>query len=394
MGTPAKLWSYCLKQWRLTFWIDALKVTGALGSSYHVGNRSVLLLCFSAVVAYSMSTNAYAPILSLIKSDLRLTYTEVGVVGSAYFIGYAIGQIPWGILVDRYGGKRVLAASVFGAGASTSVFALTGTGEMASLLRLISGLSAAGVFVPSVRVVSSCFPASRRGAALATLAVGGSLSVIVLGFASPYAADHLGWRLAFQIFAGVSAIDAVVLWLFLKDTPRKTTGGSHFRGSSFARRIVFDGGFWILGYAQFVRYGVQNLVLTWVSLFLVEAFGLPLWAAGAALSAMFAVTMLSDPVGGVISDRVGRIWVVWVSLVGLSGFITALALNKNEIVLWVLLTGIGWLVAFYRGTIFALVPERYGVEKTGFVSGAHNTFAAIGAFAVPLLFGYMQQDYF
>ncbi len=348
------------------------------------------MLCFGALLAYTMSSYAYAPILPLIKSDLQLSYTGAGMIASAYFIGYAIAQIPWGLAVDRHGGRRVIAASVFGAGVSTYLFGLSTTGEMASVLRFICGLSAAGVFVPSIRVISGWFPQRSRGTALGVLGVGASMSVPLLGFASPYLATHIGWRWAISFLASFSMVYSIVIWLALRDPPRRSHESSQQREHTSFREIVSERGFWILGCAQFVRYGIHNTLLAWIALYLVEFFGLPLWLAGATISSIFMITMISDPAGGFASDRIGRIPVIFASLTALSGLLVSLALNKDLIVVWLLLAGVGWVLTFYRGPLFALIPERYGITKTGLVTGVHNTFAATGGFVVSLVFGYLR----
>ena len=320
--------------------------------------KSMLFLCFSALTAYTMSGSAFAPILDLIRRDLHLSYTGAGMVASTYFLGYAIGQVPWGLLVDRCGGRKVLAASVFGAGLSTSLFAASTSEGVAFLTRFICGLSAAGVFVTSIRVVSGWFPERSRGVALGTLGVGSSLPILVLGFASPFAAHQLGWRGAIQVFAGVSIVDSLALWFFLRDPPQAI---SENRGSDVdpsVKEILVDPGFWALGYVQFTRYGVHNLVIAWIAVFLMETYGLPLWLAGGALSLMFVITIVSDPVGGFTSDRIGRIPVLLASLISLSAMLTVLALNRNELILWPLLAGVGWVLVFYRGSLFALVPVK------------------------------------
>ena len=139
-----------------------------------------------------------------------------------------------------------------------------------------------------------------------------------------------------------------------------------------------------------MRYGIHNTLLAWTALYLVEFFGLPLWLAGATVSSIFVITMISDPAGGFTSDRIGRIPVIFASLTALSGLLVSLALNKGLIVVWLLLAGVGWVLTFYRGPLFALIPERYGIMEIGLVTGVHNTFAASGGFAVSLVFGYLR----
>jgi NNP family nitrate/nitrite transporter-like MFS transporter len=291
-------------------------------------------------------------------------------------------------LVDRYGGKRILTTSIFGAGASTSLFALSTSGEIALILRFICGLTAAGVFVPSIRILSEWFPQSRRGVALGILGSGTSLGTVLVGFTMPFATANLGWRLATSLLAAVSVVDAGILWALLRDRPSGALK-KHTSGSA-ATLPVHDWGFWILGYTQFIRYGFDSALITWIALFLGEAFGLPLLWAGVAMSGIYTITMISEPFGGLISDKVGRTPVLSASLVALALLAIGIAFNRSETLVWVILAAIGWFVEFYRGPLFAAVSDRYGMEKTGSISGAHNTFASAGAFVIPLLYGYLR----
>jgi len=58
----------------------------------------VLLGGFLALTVLSIMNSAYSYVLSSIKGELLLSYTESGALMSAYFTGYTVGQIPWGLL--------------------------------------------------------------------------------------------------------------------------------------------------------------------------------------------------------------------------------------------------------------------------------------------------------
>ena len=351
----------------------------------NTGTSSALVACFSALVAFTLTANAYAPVMAVIKSNLGLSYTEAGLVASAFFVGYGIGQIPWGFLVDRHGGRAILATSILGTGISTVLFSLSRTPESAIILRFISGLVSAGIFVPSIRVISDAFPERRRGIALGILGAGIGLAVVMLGIIMPIASNYFGWRIGVQLFAWIAVLDAILVWFLL--------GGSRAHSSlpkSAAKEFVSDPGFWILAYAHFARYGLDSTIIAWTTVFLIDAFQFPLALAGFALSLMFAATIFSDPVGGHISDRIGRFTLCASTFAILAGILVGLVFVRTEVILWILLLGAGWFVEFHRSSLLAAVPERYGVERTGSVSGVLNVFAAAGAFFLPLSFGYLR----
>lgn len=61
---------------------------------------------FLALTLLSIMNSAYSYLLGSIKEELTLSYTESGALMSAYFMGYTLGQIPWGLLADRFGSRR------------------------------------------------------------------------------------------------------------------------------------------------------------------------------------------------------------------------------------------------------------------------------------------------
>lgn len=122
---------------------------------------SIIVGGFLAFFFLNVLKSSYSTVLELIKTELSLTYTMSGALMSSYFVGYTVGQIPWGILADRFGSRRIIAASIFGTAAFTPFFSVASGFWQAIVARFLSGLLGAGVFVPVVRLVSDWFPAAR-----------------------------------------------------------------------------------------------------------------------------------------------------------------------------------------------------------------------------------------
>ena len=102
-------------------------------------NVGILMGGFIAFFSLNILNNAYSIVMSLIKTDLTLTYTESGALTSVYFVGYALGQIPWGTMADRIGSRRVMVASILGIAISTTLFGFAQDFWQAALVRLVSG---------------------------------------------------------------------------------------------------------------------------------------------------------------------------------------------------------------------------------------------------------------
>jgi ACS family glucarate transporter-like MFS transporter len=154
-----------------------------------------------------------------VSADLRLTPTQFGWVLSAFALGYALCQTPSGMLVDRFGPRRILTAVV----TFWSVFtALTAVAwNLASLLvfRVLFGAGEAGAFPGCARAFYSWLPMSERG-----LAQGINFSGSRLGaaFALPVVAAMIsafGWRQSFVVLAVVGFVWALFWHSWFRDRP-------------------------------------------------------------------------------------------------------------------------------------------------------------------------------
>lgn len=349
-------------------------------------NFGILAGGFLAFFSLNILNTSYSIVMALIKADLALTYTMSGALTSVYFVGYAIGQVPWGTMADRIGSKRVMVASILGIAVSTILFGFAQGFWQAALARLVAGLLGAGVFVPGVRLVSGWFPPEERGTALGILSIGGSVGLITSSTLSPYIATIIGWRGTIMGIGLLGLTLTAVLWVTLKDNEAEDRTG----GDGDLRDVFADRSFWALGLIQMARLGANYAFIAWLPLLLREEFGMSLVAAGAAFSLFNVAGMAANPLGGIISDRLGERIVLLVSFAVLAVSTFAFTLVRGGLPLYAVILVIGWFINFVRSPSFTLIPRLYGVERAGRVSGLQNTFASIGALILPFLIGYIR----
>lgn len=337
---------------------------------------------FLALTILAMMNSAYSYVLISIKGELALSYTESGALMSAYFIGYTMGQIPWGLLADRFGSRRVMTISVAGISTATVLFGFGTNFVSLAATRLLAGLLGAGIFVPSVRLIAGWFESRERGTALGLLNVGGSIGLIIVTWASPLLALIYGWRLSIIIHGVAGLASAGLVYILLKDGERSV---------GVSRRAVLTAlrqrSFWVLAVAQFIRLGSYYTFLAWLPLMLKEEFGFNALLVGTAMSLFSLAGMVSNPVGGVMTDLVGekRVLVGSFLLLALNVYAYSVLPGGTPILIASFL--LGWLINFVRSPAFTIIPKLFGTENAGSLSGVHNTFASLGAFTLPLLLG-------
>ncbi len=345
-------------------------------------HSGVLFGGFLALTVLAIMNSAYSYVLGSIKDEMALSYTESGALMSAYFSGYTIGQIPWGLLADRFGSKRIMSVSVLGVSAATVLFGFGDDFLGLAAARFAAGILGAGVFVPAVRLIAGWYEARERGTALGILNIGGSIGLIIVTWSSPLLAIAYGWRFSIIVQGAVGVVASVLVWLSLKDGTRsgKVSGGAVV--SAMKR-----GSFWVLALSQFIRLGSYYTFLAWLPLLLKEDYGLDMVLVGTAMSLFNFAGMVSNPAGGILADFIGEKKVLAASFVLLSMNVYALTVLPDGT--WILVASflLGWLINFVRSPAFTIIPRLFGAETAGSLSGFHNTFASLGALTLPLVLG-------
>lgn len=350
-------------------------------------HRRIIVGGFLALAALNLMNSAYSNVLETIKAEMGLSYTQSGALMSAYFVGYMLGQIPWGMLADSRGSRPTITLSVLGVSASTMLFGLSRTVAFAMASRFLSGLLGAGIFVPSVRLVSAWFNSEERGTALGVLNIGGSVGLVAASWAVPLISLDAGWRLTIRSAGAIGVAAGAAVWFLLRDRDDPNNRGLNLSSLPFR-----DRDFWLLAFTQFIRLGSYYTLIAWLPLVLKEEYGLSIVATSGALSLFNLAGMLANPLGGVVSDRVGKRSVLMASfaLLGLDVLFFAGRLTGLWVYLAVLV--LGWFINFVRSPSFTIISDVFGTEAAGSISGVHNTFASLGALVLPYTLGFIK-DY-
>jgi MFS transporter, ACS family, glucarate transporter len=154
--------------------------------------------------------------------DLSLSDAQMGLVFSAFALGYAAFQIPAGWFADRVGPRRALAVFVIAWSVLTSLTgAMTMLGPLL-LVRFLFGIAEAGAFPGSARVFYNWLPVSERGIANGALFSGGLLGGAIAFPFYAWLLEHYTWRGAFYIL-GIPGLIWTGAWLlWFRDHPRES----------------------------------------------------------------------------------------------------------------------------------------------------------------------------
>ncbi|MBA8824687.1 sugar phosphate permease [Saccharopolyspora lacisalsi] len=221
---------------------------------------------------------------------------------------YATMQIPTGVLVDRFGPRRVLIGAATLLGAGQTLFALADTYALGLAARAVLGIGDAMTWVAVLRLVAVHFPA-RLYPLVATLSSAlGALGGVAATFPLSLTLGQLGWTTTF-LLAGITTLGFTASSaLLVRDGPPPHHGEPRTEPSTALlhrlRTVWTVPGTRLAFWVHFSTMFVSNaLSLLWGYPYLTDGLGIPASTASMVLSLLIIGQVLGGPVVGTVIGR-------------------------------------------------------------------------------------------
>lgn len=320
--------------------------------------------------------NVNAVIAKDLAREFSLSPDELGLLTATYLLAFAAFQLPLGVLLDRFGPRRVLACLYSVAGVGALVFGLAHDFVSLSIGRALIGLGVSGGLMGAIKAFTLWFPLSRlatlNGLYLAIGGIGGlSATAPVEALLGP-----LGWRALFYCVAALSVIAATLIFLIVPEKPLPGQGDSLGAQIRRFREVFASLSFWRIGLPLVVCHATyQAMQGLWLAPWLYDVAG----EARNTVANYLLATALAYAIGsvffGFISDRLARFAIsrMTVYKVGLSLSLAMFVLLAAGVT-----QGLALILAVYGFTAisaalaYALLTPLFPPEMTGRVNTASN----------------------
>jgi ACS family glucarate transporter-like MFS transporter/ACS family D-galactonate transporter-like MFS transporter len=370
--------------------------------------------------------------LSVTGSAMRIAFSfdaiRMGYIFSAFSWAYVLSQLPAGWLLDRFGARRVYAASIFLWSLFTllqSSIGLLGSAGAAVaalfVLRFAMGAAESPAFPANAKVVASWFPTNERGTASAIFNAAQYFAAVVFTPLMAWLTHAFGWQAVYVVMGAIGLVLALT-WLKVMKNP-----ADHPRVSRAELEYIQNGGGVVTGHQKTQPNAIENtggwslvrqllgnrmllgvylaqycinvltyFFLTWFPIYLVQARGMTILQAGLVASLPAICGFSGGVLGGVLSDgliRRGCSLTVARKVPIVGGMLLSVSIIGCNYVStdWIVVALMS--LAFFGKGIgalgWAVVADTSPKEALGLSGAIFNMFGNVAGIVTPIVIGYL-----
>src|ERR1700716_2077005 len=362
-----------------------------------VENRSLILrvflpFVFGYYIAYLFRT-INAVMAAPLATELGLGADDLGLLTSVYFVTFAAAQIPIGILLDRFGPRRVQSVLLLVAAVGSTLFAVSDHFWMLLLGRALIGLGVASAMTAGLKALVLWFPGDRVPLLNGLMVMLGALGAVTATLPADLLLDWIGWRELFGLFAGLTVASAVMIYLIVPEATPVPSGAI----SAGLKKVYADPRFWRVAPLSASCIGTAwALQRLWAGPRFQGGGGLDRTDVVFHLFAMAVALSLGAILLGVAADRLRRRGVGPETLLGLvaalfiaTQFALILRLPLPSYLQWAVVAAVGAATVLS----FAILAEYFPKQLAGRANGALNLFHIAAAFVVQYATGIVLQHW-
>ncbi len=347
--------------------------------------REVLTGFTAAHFSHHMSNSLLNPLLPFIRDAFGLSYSQSGLLVSAFAMSLGFSNAPIGYLADRFGARLVVVVGLVLTAIISVVVGMAGSYWQLLAFLIVMGLIHGSYHAPASALMARVFPPSERGSAIGLHITGGHLSFFVAPALAGWLVTRTGtWSTPYIWFAWAPIVTAIWVWK-LAPADQGQQGVSTDRLAVFKELGTVVRTVGPLVSASIVFQVAQAALTAFMTLYLVDVRGVePAWAA-VLFGLPQLIGLLGAPAAGYFSDRIGRRAVILLAmgLMGPSFFVLTLVPNQFVILPLIVL---GISAAMRQTPTEVLVMDTAPEHRRATALGAYHMLTQqSGGIAAPAL---------
>jgi MFS family permease len=311
----------------------------------------------------------------------------LGLITTSFLIGVGLFQVPAGILVAKYGPKRL---SMIGILLSSIIAIISGLSQdviQITIARFLIGIGMAFFFGASVTLISNYLGKENEGLGVGLLNSGHAIGALLGIFGWVALTEITGWRISIVIggIIGVSIVLIMKIGLLKEDNKRDFK--IRFKE---LKDVLFNKSLILLGITLLGYQTGATLTLTFIVLYLIEELHIDPIYAGLFGSLSLIIGIIMSPLSGKIYDKIKNAKkLLFISAMISALSIMSISISSIYIIIIALITSgiflsIGFVVVYARARQSKKIIQEYQTLSVGYVNGI----SLFGSFWIPIIFSF------
>lgn len=348
-------------------------------------------------------TATFYLLLPLIGKELGLSYTEIGLIMTIQHLAGALSNLPGGILVDVIGQKGyIMAASLFWVGVPYALMSVSHDFWMLLLCVTLVGIGNNLWHPAAIPTLAHRYP-QRKGLVLSFHGMGGNIGEAAAPVVVGALLVAFTWRevVVINVIPGVAMAMLILFMLGGFASDKTESGGINAAGEKRALKAYFrdfasllkNKSLMIISVSASFRTMTQAGLLTFLPIYLAYELGYSTLMVGVCLTVIQVAGFLAGPVGGHLSDKMGRRRVVMSSMLLSGVMVIGMVLAGNSPLFVVFIALVGFFLYAMRSVLQAWALETTPKNLAGSAVGIQFGVTSLGAAVSPFLFGMIADAY-
>lgn len=373
-------------------------------SAIHYGWLVVSAGTLSIFACIGLGRFALGMLLPAMAPSLDLSYSQMGLISTFNFVGYLLAVLACGSLTERFGTRKIIFVALLLVGVTMIMICWAENFLTLLFLYMLTGLGSGAANVPTMALVSAWFTSKQRGKAAGFIVIGSGFAILLSGKLIPFLnklGGDSGWRLSWLVLGILVLLVAFICLLILRDTPQEKglqpfgdpapvsagdTSAPGDRKTALNKNYIYH-----LGAIYFLFGYTYVIYATFIVTTLVRERGFSEAVAGNFWSWVGFLSLLSGPVFGTLSDKLGRkAGLMTVFSLQMVAYLL-IAVNLPGTFLYLSIGCYGIVAWSIPSIMAALVGDYVGPQKAARVFGYITFIFALGQIAGPFMAGLLAE---
>lgn len=323
--------------------------------------------------------------------DVGVNSASLGLLTSAYFLAFALFQLPLGVLLDRYGARRVEATLLLFAAAGALVFARAETLSGLMLGRALIGLGVSACLMAAFKAFTLWLPSERLPLANGIQMVSGGIGALAATTPVELFLQFTDWRGVFLILAGVTLIAAMGVFFIVPEKAGHHSGETISEQLHGIKQVFTNKVFWAIApWAVTAQAAYLSILGLWSGPWLRDVAKYDRMAVANTLMGVSIAMIIGYFAFGALAERLSHrhIRPMSVAAAGMLAFIVIQTLLVIQVTAWTLPV---WLLFGFCGTAcilpYAVLSQSFPKNLAGRANTGLNLLVFLAAFAAQWVIG-------